>query len=43
MVNGIPRNVPPEYATYYAQSPMFDAMMGQYKNGTRLPTMDGKL
>ena len=43
MINGIPRNVPLEYAAYYAESPMFDAMMGQYKNGTRLPTMDGKL
>ena len=43
MANGMPRNVPPEYAAYYAQRPMFDAMMGQYKNGTRPPTMDGKL
>ena len=42
MANGMPRNMPPEYA-YYTQRPMFDAMMGQYKNGTRPPTMDGKL
>lgn len=42
MANGIPRNMPPEYA-YYTQRPMFGAMMEQYKNGTRPPTIDGKL
>ena len=40
--NGMPRNIPPEYAAYYAQRPMFDAMMGQYKNGTRQPNIDGE-
>jgi hypothetical protein len=43
IANGMPRNVPPEYAAYYAQGQMFDAMMGQYKNGTRPPSMDGEL
>ena len=42
MANGMPRTMPPQYA-YYTQRPMFDAMMGQYKNGTRPPTVDGKL
>ena len=42
MANGMPRTMPPEYA-YYAQRPMFETMMGQCKNGTRPPTVDGKL
>ena len=39
--SGIPRTMPQEYA-FLAQRPVYDAMIGRYKNGEKPSTLDGK-